>query len=80
SVAGLTHPGLVAVYAQGQDGDHVFLVMELVEGGTLRELLRDEPAPLADFAVGDLTIRLHRTATSVFAIVRRKGSTGGLAV
>ena len=46
----------------------------------LRELLRDEPAPLADFAVGDLTIRLHRTATSVFAIVRRKGSTGGLAV
>lgn len=46
----------------------------------LRDLLRDEPAPLVDFTVGDLTIRVHRTATSVFAIVRRKGSAGGLAV
>ncbi len=46
----------------------------------LRELLRDEPAPLADFAVRELTIRLHRTATSVFVIVRREGSAGGLAV
>ncbi|MGA4691528.1 Stk1 family PASTA domain-containing Ser/Thr kinase [Rhodococcus sp. AB351] len=46
SVARLTHPGLVAVYDQGQDGDHVFLVMELVEGGTLRELLRERgPMP-----------------------------------
>lgn len=46
----------------------------------LRELLRDEPAPLVDFTVGDLMIRLHRTATSVFAIVRRRGSAGGVAV
>lgn len=46
SVARLTHPGLVAVYDQGQDRDHVFLVMELVEGGTLRELLRERgPMP-----------------------------------
>ncbi|WP_226437208.1 Stk1 family PASTA domain-containing Ser/Thr kinase [Rhodococcus yananensis] len=46
AVARLTHPGLVAVYDQGQDGDHVFLVMELVEGGTLRELLRERgPMP-----------------------------------
>lgn len=46
----------------------------------LRELLRDEPAPLADFAVRELTIRLHRTATSVFVIVRREDIAGGLAV
>ncbi|NMD94874.1 Stk1 family PASTA domain-containing Ser/Thr kinase [Rhodococcus sp. BL-253-APC-6A1W] len=46
AVARLNHPGLVAVYDQGQDGDHVFLVMELVEGGTLRELLRERgPMP-----------------------------------
>ncbi|NLU61177.1 Stk1 family PASTA domain-containing Ser/Thr kinase [Rhodococcus sp. HNM0563] len=46
SVARLNHPGLVAVYDQGQDGDDVFLVMELVEGGTLRELLRERgPMP-----------------------------------
>jgi len=46
AVARLTHPGLVAVHDQGQDGEHVFLVMELVEGGTLRELLRERgPMP-----------------------------------
>lgn len=46
AVARLKHPGLVAVYDQGQDDDHVFLVMELVEGGTLRELLRERgPMP-----------------------------------
>ncbi|KAA0023121.1 Stk1 family PASTA domain-containing Ser/Thr kinase [Antrihabitans cavernicola] len=46
AVARLKHPGLVAVYDQGHDGDLAFLVMELVEGGTLRELLRERgPMP-----------------------------------
>lgn len=46
AVARLTDPGLVAVYDQGVDDRHPFLVMELVEGGTLRELLRERgPMP-----------------------------------
>ncbi|MDG3011975.1 Stk1 family PASTA domain-containing Ser/Thr kinase [Rhodococcus sp. D2-41] len=46
AVARLKDPGLVAVYDQGLDGEHAFLVMELVEGGTLRELLRERgPMP-----------------------------------
>ncbi|NTY63571.1 protein kinase domain-containing protein [Mycolicibacterium sphagni] len=46
AVAKLKDPGLVAVYDQGLDGSHPFLVMELVEGGTLRELLRERgPMP-----------------------------------
>ncbi|MCK0173376.1 protein kinase [Mycolicibacterium sp. F2034L] len=46
AVARLKDPGLVAVYDQGLDGRHPFLVMELVEGGTLRELLRERgPMP-----------------------------------
>lgn len=46
AVARLKNPGLVAVYDQGLDGRHPFLVMELVEGGTLRELLRERgPMP-----------------------------------
>jgi len=46
AVARLKNPGLVAVYDQGIDGRHPFLVMELVEGGTLRELLRERgPMP-----------------------------------
>ncbi len=50
SVARLKHPSLVAVYDQGHDGGHAFLVMELVEGGTLRELLR-ERGPMPPHAV-----------------------------
>ncbi|HET8583016.1 MAG TPA: Stk1 family PASTA domain-containing Ser/Thr kinase [Jatrophihabitans sp.] len=52
AAARLTHLNVVSVYDQGHelapDGHHVFLVMELVEGRTLRELLRErgrlEPA------------------------------------
>jgi serine/threonine-protein kinase len=50
SVARLKDPGLVAVYDQGADGDYAFLVMELVQGGTLRELLR-ERGPMPPHAV-----------------------------
>lgn len=50
SVARLKHPGLVAVYDQGLDARHPFLVMELVEGGTLRELLA-ERGPMPPHAV-----------------------------
>ncbi len=46
AVARLSNPGLVAVYDQGIEGRHPYLVMELVEGGTLRELLRERgPMP-----------------------------------
>lgn len=46
AVARLNNPGLVAVYDHGRDGEYAFLVMELVEGGTLRELLRERgPMP-----------------------------------
>jgi serine/threonine-protein kinase len=45
AAARLTHLNVVSVYDQGQEsgpaGHHVFLVMELVEGRTLRELLRE---------------------------------------
>ncbi|QNK79632.1 Stk1 family PASTA domain-containing Ser/Thr kinase [Nakamurella sp. PAMC28650] len=41
SAAALAHRGVVAMYDQGRDGDIVFLVMELVDGGTLRDLIRE---------------------------------------
>jgi len=50
AVARLKDPGLVAVYDQGLEGRRPFLVMELVEGGTLRELLR-ERGPMPPHAV-----------------------------
>jgi serine/threonine protein kinase, bacterial len=50
TVARLKDPGLVAVYDQGSDDRHPFLVMELIEGGTLRELL-SERGPMPPHAV-----------------------------
>jgi len=50
AVARLKDPGLVAVYDQGLDARHPFLVMELIEGGTLRELLT-ERGPMPPYAV-----------------------------
>ncbi|OBK27560.1 serine/threonine protein kinase [Mycobacterium asiaticum] len=50
TVARLKHEGLVAVYDQGRDGRYPFLVMELIEGGTLRELLA-ERGPMPPHAV-----------------------------
>ena len=44
SAAGLTHRGVVGVYDQGRDGTVVFLVMELVDGGTLRDLMHQRGA------------------------------------
>jgi serine/threonine protein kinase len=50
AIARLKNPGLVAIYDQGGDAADPFLVMELVEGGTLRELLR-ERGPMPPHAV-----------------------------
>ena len=50
AVAGLNHPGIAAIYDTGQQEDErtgvpvPFLVMELVDGPTLRDVLRDQGA------------------------------------
>jgi putative serine/threonine-protein kinase prkC len=49
SMAHLSHPHLVGVYDFNSDGDHVFLIMELITGGTLRELLAERGA-MPDYA------------------------------
>lgn len=48
AAAKLDNPHVVGVYDQGRDGDNVFLVMELVDGGTLRDVLSER---------GDLSVR-----------------------
>lgn len=64
SVARLSHAGLVAVYDQGRDDGHVFLVMELVEGGTLRGLLREHGALSVPLAFSVLEPVLAALATA----------------
>jgi tetratricopeptide (TPR) repeat protein len=42
SLARLSHPNVVAVYDAGEDGGHVYLAMQLVEGQTLLTYLREK--------------------------------------
>ncbi|HEY4396597.1 MAG TPA: protein kinase [Acidimicrobiia bacterium] len=66
SAARLTHPGIVATYDTGDDDGTAFIVMELVEGTTLRRLIHDRgrlPVPEAsDIAaqVADALEHAHR--------------------
>jgi eukaryotic-like serine/threonine-protein kinase len=53
AVASLSHPGILAIHDFGREDATSFAVMELLEGATLRERLRDGPLPLrkaADYA------------------------------
>ncbi|MDU0288874.1 serine/threonine-protein kinase [Saccharothrix longispora] len=43
TLAGLSHPALVAVHDAGHDAGQAFVVLGLVEGGTLRDRLGDGP-------------------------------------
>ena len=58
AAARLSHPSVVAIYDQGEDGGRVYLVMEHVTGTTLRALLREQgrlsPAEALDIADGVL--------------------------
>jgi serine/threonine-protein kinase len=44
AAARLAHPNVVATYDTGADGDIAFIVMELVQGRTLRQVLTEEGA------------------------------------
>ena len=43
TMAKLHHPNITTVHDVGEDGDQVFMVMELVEGGSLHDRLKDGP-------------------------------------
>lgn len=55
SAAGLSHPNIVNVYDVGEDNGVYYIVMELVEGITLKEYIqkhgRIEPKEAIDFAI-----------------------------
>src|SRR5215469_3440466 len=46
SASALNHPNIVTIYELGRDGATHFIAMELIEGKTLRELLREGPLPI----------------------------------
>jgi serine/threonine-protein kinase len=59
SAAKLGHPGVVSLYDTGSDGDHVYLVMEFVDGSTLKDLIAEQgPLSVTDVAtIGEQVAR-----------------------
>jgi serine/threonine-protein kinase len=45
-IAGLQHPHILPVFDFGRAGPYIYLVMRLIEGGTLGDELRGRPLPL----------------------------------
>ena len=46
SAARLTHPNIVSIYDVGVDENLYFIVMELIQGKTLKEIIIEEQGPL----------------------------------
>ncbi len=46
AAASITHPNIVSVYDVGRDGDLYYIVMELIQGKTLKEIIIEEEGPL----------------------------------
>jgi serine/threonine protein kinase len=42
AIAGLSHPNILPVYDFGREGNLTYIVMQFVDGGTLKDLLDDE--------------------------------------
>ena len=62
AAANLNHPGIVSIYDWGQEGRTYFIVMEYVDGRTLREVIRAEGPLLAHRAAeigADIAAALH---------------------
>ena len=67
-MAKLSHPNLVNVYDFSAQGDTIFLIMELITGGTLRELL-DERGPMPPHAAA----AVMRGMLTGLAVAHNKG-------
>ncbi|HEX2274076.1 MAG TPA: Stk1 family PASTA domain-containing Ser/Thr kinase [Acidimicrobiales bacterium] len=57
AAANLNHPNIVAVYDWGEEGGTYFIVMEFVDGPTLRELIRHE-GPLLPFRAAEIAAEI----------------------
>jgi len=59
SAAGLQHPNIVAIFDRGEWDGTSYIAMELVEGRTLKQIVRDKgPAPPE--AAIDITLQILR--------------------
>ncbi|QSZ26670.1 Stk1 family PASTA domain-containing Ser/Thr kinase [Aceticella autotrophica] len=55
AAASLSHPNIVSIYDVGQEGDIYYIVMEYVNGKTLKQLIKDNNGPLEISRALDIT-------------------------
>ena len=67
TAAGFDHPAAVTVYDAGEDGDDLYLVMELVDGETLAQRLARGPLPLSE------ALHVAQQVLAVLAIAHARG-------
>ncbi len=67
AAAALSHPGIVAVHDVVQDGDHISLVMERIEGQTLARVMAAAPLDVST------VLRIVREAAAALDYAHRKG-------
>jgi serine/threonine-protein kinase len=68
AAANLNHPNIVGIYDWGQESGTYFIVMEYVEGRSLRELMRSE-GPIEPGQAADITAEI----ASALAFAHRSG-------
>src|SRR6202142_2501464 len=68
AAANLNHPNIVAIYDWGQESGTYFIVMEYVEGRSLRDLIRND-GPLDPGQAADITAEI----ASALAFAHRSG-------
>src|SRR5204862_2370233 len=68
AAANLNHPNIVAIYDWGQEDGTFFIVMEYVEGRSLRDLIRSE-APVEPGQAAEITAEI----ASALALAHRNG-------
>src|SRR6516162_9226544 len=68
AAANLNHPNIVAIYDWGQEAGTYFIVMEYVEGRTLRDIIRTE-GPIEPGRAADITAEI----ASALAFAHRSG-------
>jgi serine/threonine protein kinase len=71
AAAGLNHPNIVAVFDIGAEANTTFIVSELLEGKTLRDLLQRGPLPLKKATDCAVQIALGLAAAHEKGIVHR---------
>jgi eukaryotic-like serine/threonine-protein kinase len=71
AASALNHPGITTIYEVGEDGEQLFIVMELVQGKSLREVLCTGPLET------HVVVRLAAEISEALAIAHAQSVTHG---